>query len=149
MEFRRAIQEDMEAFLDIRMAFAATMRPLSDAESFRIRTKAYFEEHIDRDDLIIFIAVDEGRIVASCMACIFETAPLPSCPSGRSAELLNVFTEDAYRRRGIAARLARMMLSQLKSEGVEKVVLEHTEMGLPLYEKLGFTALEHRMQLKL
>lgn len=52
------------------------------------------KEHIEKDDLIIFIAVDKNRIVSSCMACIFQTAPKSSCPNGTNAELLNVYNSE-------------------------------------------------------
>lgn len=149
MEYRRAHRSDLDLFAAHRMDFVSSIRKISDIEGFRAKTKQYIEEHIDKDDLLIWIAVDEGKIAASCMACIYQTAPLPSCPNGKKAELLNVYTLAEYRKQGHAEKLLRMLIQALKERGVEKILLDSTDMGLPLYQKLGFVQLESQMELKL
>ena len=149
VEFRRAIRADIEAFAEIRVEFLTLIRTIDDPASFYRDTVGYLAAHIDGDDLVIYLALDQGRIVSTCMACLFQTAPLPSCASGRAAELLNVYTLADYRRMGLAETLIRMLLEELQQRGVEKVLLDYTDDGLPLYEKLGFTRLPYEMQLKL
>jgi len=148
MELRRAKREDLEQFVENRLEFVTLIRKIEHPDEFCSRTKAYLEEHIDKEDLVIFIAVDQEKIVSSCMTCTFQTAPLPSCPTGKMAELLNVYTRSAYRRKGLAEKLIRMLLAELKENNVEKVILEYTEAGFPLYQKLGFTEVGHQMQMK-
>ncbi|MCC8122304.1 MAG: GNAT family N-acetyltransferase, partial [Oscillospiraceae bacterium] len=118
----------------------------SDAPGFRDATRSYLEAHTNRDDLIIILAIDNGQIASSCMACLYEIPPLPDCPLGKIAELRNVFTKAAYRRRGLAEKLLRLLLDELAQSGVEKIVLTYTEAGLSLYRKLGFSDLEKQMQ---
>ena len=149
MEFRRANRDDIQAFTKVRSAFAASMRTLPDPAGFEDATRAYLEAHIDLDDTVIWLAVENGRIVSTCMACIVQTAPLPSCPNGKSAELLNVYTDPGFRRQGLSEKLIRLLLGELKCAGVQKVWLAYTEMGFPLYKKLGFTPLEDQMQRRL
>lgn len=149
MEFRRAKRSDLEQFVENRMEFVTLIRQIEHPEEFRSRTRTYLREHMEDPDLMIFVAVDQNEIVSSCMACVFQLVPLPSCPSGKTAELLNVYTKPAYRRQGLSEMLIRMLLEELKKEQVGKVILEYTEAGHPLYQKIGFTELEHQMQLKL
>ena len=96
MEYRRANRGDIERFVENRVEFAASIRQIDELELFRKRTRDYVEEHMEKDDMVIFIAVEGDRIISSCMACIFHTAPLPSCPTGVCAELLNVYTAVSY-----------------------------------------------------
>ena len=149
MEYRKATREDIDNIVDYRLEFVMLIRDIDNSENFRIRTKNYFEEHIDKDDLVIYLALDNHIIVSSCMACIFQTAPLPSCPEGKTAELLNVYTKSGYRRKGLAEKLVNMLLAELKQKDVRKIVLEYTDDGFPLYQKLGFTEIDHQMQLRL
>ena len=149
VEFRRATREDVAAFAAIRVEFLTLIRTIEDADEFYRHTLDYLYAHIDQDDLLIYLAVDQGKIVSTCMACLFQTAPLPSCITGRSAELLNVYTLSDYRRMGLAETLIRLLIEALQQRGVEKVLLDYTDDGLPLYEKLGFTRLPYEMQLKL
>ena len=149
MEYRQANGEDLENFMNVRMEFASSMGEIPTRERFREETEAYLREHLAKDDLLIFIAADKGRMIATCMACIFMTAPLPSCPSGKIAVLLNVYTVKDHRRKGHAEKLLRLTLEELKRRGVRKVILDHTYDGFPLYKKLGFEASERHMSLRL
>lgn len=149
MEYRQANCNDLDAFTAFRIEFLALIREIHGAGEFEERTRRYLNEHIGQDDLVIFIAEDEGKIVSSCMACIFETVPLVSCPNGKAAELLNVYTLNKYRRNGHAEALLNLLFQELRSRGVEKVILDYTEDGLPLYEKLGFSPLLRQMELRL
>ena len=149
MVYRLAARGDVERFAAVRIEFLKLIRTIENPEAFAADTVRYLGEHIEGDDLVILLAVDGDVIAASCMACLFQTAPVPSCPTGKTAELLNVYTLPAYRRQGHAETLLRRMLRELQDRGVEKVLLDYTDDGLPLYEKLGFTRLPYEMQLRL
>ena len=149
MEFRRANRADIDTFLENRLEFVTSIRNISDIEAFKQSTRQYLHEHIDKDDLIIFIATEESRIVSSCMACIYQMVPLASCLSGKSAELLNVYTIKEYRNKGYAEKLIRMLFEETRNCGVKKILLDYTDMGYPLYKKLGFTELDRHMELSL
>ena len=149
MEFRRATKADVEAFVDVRIEFVTQIRTIADVDDFRARTLEYLTDHIEKDDLLVYLAVEDGRIVSSCMASLYQTPPVPSCRTGHTAELLNVYTKREFRRRGLAEQLIRMLFTQLQARGVETVLLDYTEDGLPLYQKLGFVVLPHQMELKL
>jgi len=56
------------------------------------------------------------------MACIFQTAPLPSCPTGKSAELLNVYTLKKYRKQGHAETLVRMLIEKSNAVKIVKTI---------------------------
>ena len=74
MEYRRANRGDIERFVENRVEFAASIRQIDELELFRKRTRDYVEEHMEKDDMVIFIAVEGDKIISSCMACIFHTA---------------------------------------------------------------------------
>ena len=149
MEYRKATTSDIEQFVEHRMKFVTSVRDVDDIENFETNTKRYLENHIDKDDLIIYLAVDDDKIISSCMACIYQMIPLPSSPNGTIAELLNVFTEEEYRRSGHAEKLISQLIEEVKQQGVTKMILEYISDGFLLYEKLGFEMLEKQMQLKI
>ena len=149
MEYRRATSKDITAFVQNRIEFVTSIREIADIESFERNTTKYLVENIDSDKLIIFISIDDGDIISSCMACLFETVPLPSCLSGKSAELLNVYTKKMHRNKGHSRKLLELIIEEMKKAGVETIHLTYTEDGLGIYEKMGFSPLERQMQLKL
>ena len=57
---------------------------------------------------------------------------------GHQAVVLNVFTEPAWRRRGLAASLMRHIIDWARTANIDTLVLHASDDGRPLYEKLGF-----------
>jgi GNAT superfamily N-acetyltransferase len=69
------------------------------------------------------------------------TIPWPGNPDDRlqkRAFIINVFTELAYRKRGIARTLVETMAAWCRAQGFHSVRLHASEMGRPLYESIGF-----------
>jgi GNAT superfamily N-acetyltransferase len=59
---------------------------------------------------------------------------------GRHAIVLNVYTEPAWRRRGVAEALMRQVIRWAESERLDRLVLHASDEGRPLYQRLGFAA---------
>jgi GNAT superfamily N-acetyltransferase len=57
---------------------------------------------------------------------------------GRHAIVVNVFTEPAWRRRGVAETLMRCVLDWAEAERLDRLVLHASDQGRALYERLGF-----------
>ena len=58
---------------------------------------------------------------------------------------MNVYTEEHYRRRGIAKHLVNMLIGDARAHGATEISLYATESGRPLYESMGFKASEECM----
>jgi GNAT superfamily N-acetyltransferase len=85
--------------------------------------------------------VGHGRtVVAGGGVLVRELAPVPGCyRAGRWGHIMNVYTEPAHRRRGLARWLMRTMLDWCASHAIDRVTLAASDEGRPLYESLGFT----------
>lgn len=149
MELRKAELRDIEALVDNRLEFVCSIREIENRDEFRKHTKEYMKKHLEGDSLVAFIALDNGKIVSSCILCIYETLPIPSCISGKAGLLLNVYTLKDYRYQGLAYRLLMKLIKEAKSMGVGKIQLDYTDDGYPLYKKIGFEKLDREMVLKL
>jgi GNAT superfamily N-acetyltransferase len=90
-----------------------------------------------------------GEVVASGGVIIDRHLPTPGNPSGRIGYVLNMVTDPAYRRGGIARRILRTMLVWLEGQGIQQAVLHASDHGRPLYEALGFEPIATGMQLEL
>jgi GNAT superfamily N-acetyltransferase len=62
----------------------------------------------------------------------------PRNPVPRIAYVLNVYTDPAYRRRGLSRRLMETIIAWCREQGFGVVHLHASEVGRPLYESLGF-----------
>ena len=57
---------------------------------------------------------------------------------GPEAIVVNVFTERAWRRRGLARRLMERVIAWAREHGVARLVLHASPEGRPLYDQLEF-----------
>jgi ribosomal protein S18 acetylase RimI-like enzyme len=67
--------------------------------------------------------------------------PRPGTSGGievRETQVVNVYTEVAWRRRGIAALVMRQLLDYTSANKLNRVSLHASDDGRPLYESLGF-----------
>lgn len=149
MEVRKAELRDIEALVDNRLEFVCSIREIENRDEFRKHTKEYIRKHLGGESLVAFIALDNRKIVSSCILCIYETLPIPSCISGKAGLLLNVYTLKDYRYQGLAYSLLRKLIKEAKSMGVGKIQLDYTDDGYPLYKKIGFEKLDREMVLNL
>ncbi len=67
--------------------------------------------------------------------------------SGNKAYIMNMYTNPAYRRKGIATKILDMLVNDAKNKGITDISLETTDMGRPLYEKYGFIKMNNEMTL--
>ena len=55
MEFRRANEKDIPALVENRLEFVQLIRKIENIDNVREATVKYLEEHIAKDDMVIFI----------------------------------------------------------------------------------------------
>ncbi len=81
----------------------------------------------------------EGKIVAGGGMILRRLLPRLDCISGgQEAYVLNMFTEQAHRRKNLARELMHTMLIWCSENNVGKVSLHASDEGRPLYQSLGF-----------
>lgn len=141
MEFVRAAHTDTAALIESRVVYLrAAMGNMTVAEEAETRQKLvpFFRDHLERD-LFAFCARDpkEG-IVATAFLMVYEKPFRPDSGSGRYGVVYNVVTKDGFRGQGLATALVQHLLKGAKEMELERVMLNATEAGRPIYEKLGF-----------
>ena len=79
-----------------------------------------------------------GAVVSGIGMMVLEWPPHPLHLEPLRGYILNVYTEPAWRGRGLAVRLTRLAQDAAVERGLHLTILHATEMGKPLYTKLGF-----------
>jgi GNAT superfamily N-acetyltransferase len=95
-----------------------------------------------------WLACENDHAVAGGAVII---SPWPAHPYDlecRRATILNVYTDPAYRRRGLARQLMQTMIDWCRQEGFARITLHASDDGRHLYESLGFEP-SNEMRLKL
>ena len=149
IELRRAGAQDVDLLVDLRKTVLIAANKLSadaDLSHLDAACAAYFA---DEGKHTTFLALDGDRVVGVGSADYHTEMPTCSNPTGRCAFLMNIYTDPAYRRKGIAARIVTALVEDAKTRGAGSVLLEATDMGAPLYRKLGFVDAKGYMRLEM
>lgn len=89
-------------------------------------------------DVDCYLATEDGKIVGGCAVSIQRVLPSYKNRMGLHAYLHNMYVEPDYRGRGIATALLEFILETYRKRGVDRFELHASEMGRPLYERMGF-----------
>jgi GNAT superfamily N-acetyltransferase len=92
------------------------------------------------------LAVDGDVVVSGAGAVLLDWGPTRANPGGQMARVVNVFTLENWRRRGIARALLQEVLRRCEDLGVCEFNLGATQAGRKLYRSLGFD--EYRAEMR-
>ena len=87
-----------------------------------------------------FAVTESGAIAAGAGLWLMDWPPHMVGPGSRRGNILNVYTDPAYRRRGLARRLTETAIEWCRSHDIATVILHASDEGRPLYQSLGFVA---------
>ena len=152
MNLRKATSSDLEIVLHHRREIFREMgystdpivAALADSQARLFFAKAFEEGHY----LGWLVEDPEGWIAAGSGVILVEYHPSPTNPHLRRPWVVNMYTEAAYRRRGLARILMEAMIEWTRAQGYTNLFLHASEEGRPLYQGLGF-AVSNEMRLKL
>lgn len=113
------------------------------------RTRNWIEEKLTSGKLIGFVARTENERVAGS-GCIWlrEQPPLPFTKFVEGPYLLSMYTEKEFRCLGVGRMIVEVAIAWCKEHGYDRVMLDASEAGKRLYEKMGFQ-LGYSMRLQL
>lgn len=109
----------------------------------------FFSSGIVDETLVVWVASEYDSIISTCGVCFFQYPPSYSNTTGRIAYVTNIYTQDAYRRQGIATKLLEYIMEEIKKRDYKFVRLHASSQGKNLYERIGFVDAEGFMAKKL
>jgi GNAT superfamily N-acetyltransferase len=86
----------------------------------------------------VWVIADGGRVMASGALKFTDWLPRPDGSRRGLVYVHSVYTEPAYRQRGLARRILNAMLDYCRENGWPRISLHASELGRGLYEQLGF-----------
>ncbi len=152
ISIRPATIEDVPAILHHRREMFRSMG-YTDArilEPLEPIAERYFVEAFKAGTFRGWMAVEPGgKIVGGGGIADYTLPPGPFAPRATRQEIINVYVEPEFRRRGIARRLMEVMIEWCRVRGYASVYLHASDEGRPLYTSLGFAPTpEMRLSLK-
>ncbi|MBP1045656.1 GNAT family N-acetyltransferase [Enterococcus sp. BWM-S5] len=153
INMRRSTEDDLEQLAHLRLLFFAENYLFTEEETrtFEEKTTEFLTVHLN-STLISWHAEIEDEIVAVAFLEIAERLPHPDRKYGKIGTILNVYTKKGFRKQGIASQLVQRLVKEAEKHQLDKIELMATELGYPVYEKIGFkevALLDKRMEKKL
>ena len=148
IEYRKACAGDIDALTEIRITF---LREVNGARLGLVKdrllqeNRLYFQQAILDGTFVAWLAFDGSSIIGTSGLTLYQVPPSCSCINGKIGYISNIYTLPGYRNQGIASRLLKSSMEEAKARGCTKIVLNATDMGRPLYEKIGFVDAENEM----
>ena len=148
IEFKRADLSDLDMLVSsrIKVLIAANKLPEdTDMSVIEQQSLEYYRQSLTDGSHTAYLVYDGDDIIAAGGISYYRVMPTCDVPTGRKAYIMNMYTDPAYRRQGIAMKTLALLIEDAKAKGITFISLEATDMGRPLYERYGFVPMEHEM----
>lgn len=148
---RRASTADLDTLVAHRRAMFLDMgyRDGAALDSMSAKFRVWVREHMDSGEYLAWIIkASDGLVVAGTGLWLMDWPPHMVGKSERRGNILNVYTREEFRRRGLARKLMEVVLEWCRENRIDTVILHASPDGKGLYESMGFAATnEMRIQL--
>lgn len=148
MNYRFAEIWDIDLLVSQRLRFIEVDESGEECDCIKENCYIYFETALKDESCDAIFAEEDGKIVGT--GIIFYYASVPSCanPTGKNAYVTSLYVEPDFRGWGIARAIMERLIEKAESRGYKVIMLNASEMGKPLYEKMGFAEIHNGMILK-
>ena len=148
IKYAKLTEKELDVFIQMRIAQLREEGAKEDID-LTPALKDYYKRHMADGTFISWLALDGEKIVGTSGMSIVEKPPYFGCPSGKIGLLSSMFTDSAYRRRGIAKALLSKVVDEARQRGCGTVQITASDMGVLLYTDFGFVKNNNFMQYKL
>lgn len=149
LEYKKATTEDINELVRTRIIVLCAANKLTDDVDMSIVEKEsfkYYKHALETGEHVAYLVYDGDTFVGAGGVSFYQVMPTYHNPTGKKAYIMNMYTAQEYRRRGIASYTLELLVKETKKQGVSQISLEATDMGRPLYEKFGFVKMENEME---
>ncbi|MCC8042874.1 MAG: GNAT family N-acetyltransferase [Oscillospiraceae bacterium] len=148
INFKQLSENELETFITMRIRQLREEGAMEDID-LRPALRSYYKKHMNDGTFVSWIVLDGEKIVGTSGMSFVEKPPYFGCPSGRIGLLSSMFTDDDYRRRGIAKKLLSLVVEEAKKYGCGTIQITASDMGVLLYTDFGFVKNGNFMQYRL
>ncbi len=138
--YRRATPDDAEQLAELR---AVMLDEFADTRStaeqpWWIASVAWFRVQLAGDDVVAFVADDDGRLVAGAVGIRERRPPRPTNLLGLVGHVSSVATRPEARRQGHARAVVELVVRWFDENDVPALDLTTSKAAEQLYRSLGF-----------
>ncbi len=137
MNFRLATLDDLEWIIDLRKQLLIEEGEIV-SSNIDEELNTFFEDQLTSQQYVQWLVEEDNNVIATGAIQFISFPPSYFNPTGIRGYILNMYTHPDYRGKGIAKQLVNETLKEAQSREVQHIFLISSEMGKPLYKKIGF-----------
>lgn len=148
MNIRQIHANDIGQLIRLRFDFTAEFKEVDPdlMESFREKCSTFFEEMLEGNRWVGWVAEVDKRIVSHVFVQIIDTIPRPGRKKSPFGYVTNVYTIPEYRSRGIGSLVMKEVHRWAREKGLTFLVVWPSELSVEFYERHGFHRAEEVME---
>lgn len=109
----------------------------------------YFINSLRNEEVDIILALSNEEVVGTGIIFYYNSVPSAMNLTGKNAYITSMYVKETHRNNGIGSQILKQLISLAADRKYPVIMLNSSDMGRPLYQKLGFTNIENGMILKL
>jgi ribosomal protein S18 acetylase RimI-like enzyme len=140
---RCASTTDLETLVAHRRTMFADIGHKDEAalDSMSEKFRVWLLDHMNAGDYLAWlVSARDGSIAAGAGLWLMDWPPHLVGRSQKRANILNVYTEEKFRRLGLARKLMDAVLAWCRENTIDTIILHASATGRSLYESMGFQA---------
>jgi GNAT superfamily N-acetyltransferase len=143
---RPATISDIPSIADHRAHMFREMGIAAQFEDMAVATELWLRHAIPSKIYLGWIAESkQGEVAGGGGLIVMPWPPGPVTMDPRCGFVFNVYTQPQHRKQGLARRLMEAMHDYCRAEGIERVVLNASTFGKPIYDAMGYVVADEPM----
>lgn len=148
MIYKLADRADIDLLVTKRLEFIEVKEDNKNFSELKENCYNYFQKALQDDTCDIVLAEENGVCIGTGIIFYYDSVPSSFNMTGKNAYITSMYVQPEFRRRGIAKTILEHLISRATKRGHKIIMLNASDMGKPLYEKLGFVESKGGMLLK-
>lgn len=149
MDYRTATEKDIDLLVAQRLEFVNVDVSDSDYEIVKMNCYSYFQKAFSDDTCDVMLAEHKGSCVGTGIVFYYDSVPSKFNITGKNAYITSMYVDSNYRKQGIGTTILEKLVEKAKMRGYRMIMLNASDMGKPMYRKMGFTNTQNGMILKI
>ena len=149
IQYRLATHNDVDLLMAQRLKFVEILESDEMYKSLKENCYKYFEKAFIDSTCDVILAEDNEQCIGTGIVFYYASVPSVFNPAGENAYITSMYVEPDYRCRGIGTKILNGLVEKIRERGLKVIMLNASDMGKMMYEKIGFVESAGGMILKL
>lgn len=145
MVYRKASGDDIDLLVSQRLKFVEVEESDWKYAPLKENCHAYFSRAFAGHGCDVILAEEDGSCVGTGIIFYYDSVPSAFNVTGKNAYITSMYVEPSHRRKGIGKAVLKRLLECAGEKGCRIILLSASDMGRPMYEKMGFKENENGM----